>query len=121
MSNNPRTMTGEVKQPVEIENKKKVLYSYGRMTLLGVAIIILAVATASIFNAVFPLNKVYIKMCEYIGYVGWCSTLGTLGWEIHTRNGNSSPERLNKSLANVFAMIGIFAFVLARELIPAVS
>jgi hypothetical protein len=112
-------MSEEVKHLSEIENKKKVLYSYGRMTLLGIAIIFLAVLTASILNTAFPMPKVYIKVCEYIGYVGWSSTLGALGWEIHTRSGNSSPERLNKNLANLFAMVGIFAFVLARELIPA--
>jgi hypothetical protein len=66
-----------------------------------------------ISSTVYP-----VRVFEYIGYIGWCSTLGVVGWEIQTHGGNTPSERLNQNLAKIFSVIGIFAFVLARELIP---
>ncbi len=90
------------------------------MSLCGIGIIILAIVIARFLNTFYPLRSDYVKILEYTGYIGWCSTLGMLGWEIQTWVGNTSPERLNWNLAKMFSIIGIFAFVLARELIPIV-
>jgi len=90
------------------------------MLLCGIGIIFIAMGTANILNAFYPLSHVYIRLCEYIGYLSWSLTLGMKGWDIQTWDGNTLPEQLNQILAKVFALIGIFAFVLARELISAV-
>lgn len=104
----------------EKEKTKRVLFSYTWMFFLGTALVLSAVITALLFNRYYPLSQLAIKMLEYLGYVGWAATLGMRGWDIQTWDGNTFPERLNDWLAKSFSIIGIFSFVLARELIPAV-
>ncbi len=108
-------MTINIQQP----SRKTVLFSYMRMFLYSIGIVVVAIVTAYTMNIFYPLPFVCIRICEYFGYVSWGSVLGALGWEIQTWEGNSSAERLNKNLTKILSIIGTFAFVLARELIPA--
>ncbi|SRR5581483_2108670 len=100
------------------EKKKKIIFSYGSMFLYGIATILVAALSAHVLNAFYPLPYIYIKICEYVGYASWASSLGMRGWDVQTWGGNTSPERLNKNLAKLFSIAGVFAFVLARELNP---
>lgn len=87
------------------------------MFFVGIAVIIIAIVIAELFNTFYPLQSIWIKMFEYVGYVCWTATLGTLGWEIRTWSGNTSTERLDLNLAKILSLIGVFSFVLARELV----
>ncbi|MFI5333560.1 MAG: hypothetical protein ACHQT8_00130 [Chlamydiales bacterium] len=81
-------------------------------------IIFLAVVTARMLNALWPVSYLHVKAFEYLGYLGWASSLGVVGWEIQTWEGKTPSERVNMNIAKISSMIGIFAFVLARELVP---
>lgn len=96
----------------------KVRVSYIKMLLYGLGTTLIAILSAHLFNAFYPWTQMTIKILEYTGYMCWSSTLGMLGWEIQTWSGNSRAERLNQKLAKIFSMIGIFVFVMARELVP---
>jgi hypothetical protein len=102
----------------ESAKTKQVLVSYTRMFFLGVGIVLLALVAARILNRFYPLSSYSIRVFEYLGYIGWCATLG-MRMDIQTWNGKSFPEWLNDWLAKILSIIGIFSFVLARELIPA--
>ena len=102
----------------EYSKVKKVIFSFSGMFLLGIGIVVLAMATASLLNSWHPFSEGTIKKFEYLGYAGWCATLGIRGWDIQTWDGSTFPEKLNSWLAQAFSFIGIFSFVLARELIP---
>lgn len=101
----------------EASKTPKVLLSFAVMLVSGIVIVLLAMATASILKLWNPLFKFPIKMLEYLGYIGWCATLGMRGWDIQTWDGKTFPERLNGWLSKAFSAIGIFSFVLARELV----
>lgn len=96
----------------------KVRASYIKMLFYGLGTTIIAIIAARLFNDFFPWTQMAIKLLEYTGYMCWSSTLGMLGWEIQTLDGNSPAERLNQLLAKIFSMIGIFVFVMSRELLP---
>jgi hypothetical protein len=100
--------------------KRKVLSSFIRMFAFGVGIVLTAVIVAYTFNKAYPLPIICVRGCEYLGYVCWASTLGMRGWDIQTWIGTTAPERLNQSLAKILALVGIFAFVLSRELVPSI-
>lgn len=97
---------------------KRVRASYVKMLFYGVVVTLAAVMIAWIFNKFYPLTQGYTKLLEYMGYTCWSASLGMLGWEIQTWEGSSSAERLNQKLVKLFSLVGIFLFVLARELIP---
>ncbi len=105
-------MTTKVQQP----SRKKVISSHVFMFLCTIGIIVAARMTAYGLNLFYPPSYVFVRACEYIGYLGWGSTLGVMGWE--TLGTNTPAEKLDQNLAKIFSMIGIFAFVLARELVP---
>lgn len=102
-------------------SRKRVFVSYASMFSLGVGLIVAAIGIAHALNLFYPVSLICVRICEYVGYIGWGSSLGMLGWEIQTWDGNSPAERLNQTLAKVFSFLGIFAFVLARELVPAMN
>lgn len=95
----------------------KVKASYIKMLFYGVGTTLIAVIAAHVLNAFYPWTQTSIKLLEYTGYICWSSTLGMLGWEIQTWDGDSPAERLNQQLAKVFSMLGIFVFVMSRELV----
>ena len=96
---------------------KKVVCSYLYMIIWGLVIILAARTTALFLNKHYPLTPGLIQFFEDIGYLGWCATLGMLGWELQTFDGLSRAERLNQRLAKTFSFVGIFAFILARGLV----
>lgn len=90
--------------------------SHFKMFVCGVIVTLLAIISANIMNKFYPAPKTLTIILEYLGYICWSTTLGTLGWEIQTSYGNTPAEKLNKKLAYFFSIAGIFFFVLSRHL-----
>ncbi len=103
-----------------VSKTRKVVISYVRMVFYGCIILAAAIITAYLLNSFYPVTKNCVRICDYIGYLGWAATLGSCGWDLETLTGNSTSVRLNENLAKIFSIIGIFAFVLGRELIPVI-
>jgi hypothetical protein len=95
---------------------QRVFHSYTFMLICGVIITLLASSAAWGFNQFCPLSSVWVRALEYIGYICWAATLGTLG--PYAWAGNTSAEQVDKKLANILSLVGIFAFVMAKELEP---
>ena len=93
---------------------RKVAFSYVRMTCYGLVITLAAILIAWIFNHWYPLTKIWINLLEYVGYICWSATLGMLGQQ--TWGGNSLVEQFDMKLTRILSLVGIFAFVMAREL-----
>lgn len=101
----------------KIQNEnQKVIKSHFRMFVCGVIVTLLAIISANIMNKFYPSPKTLVIVLEYLGYICWSTTLGTLGWEIQTPSGNTPAEVLNKKFAYFFSIAGIFFFVLSRQL-----
>ncbi len=86
------------------------------MLIISVMTVIASAALAFVLNTFYPLSSASIKMCEYVGYISWGSTLGMMGGE--TWESKTPHEQLNQNLCKLISLLGIAAFVLARELIP---
>jgi hypothetical protein len=99
------------------EGVQQVFTSYMIMLLCGMFITFTAAIVAWSCNHFFPLTHPWIRFLEYVGYICWAATLGTLGPQAWS--GNRSAERIDRKLVNILSLIGIFSFVMARELIPA--
>ncbi len=100
----------------ESSKTKTVIISYTKMFVLGVGIVFAAIFIASILNQWRPVSPLVVRMFEYLGYIGWCATLGMSN--IQTWGRKTFSEWLDNWLAKVFSVVGIFSFVLARELVP---
>ncbi len=94
----------------------EVVSSYVKMGMLGIGTILMAITVASILNHHFLVSQQAIKLLEYIGYLGWAATLGS--GTVASWSRNSSVEYLDRRLSILLSMMGIFSFVLARELVP---
>lgn len=86
------------------------------MILFGIAIALSALIVAWAFNSFYPWTANWIKVLEYLGYICWSATLGTM--DMRTWNGKTPAELLDQNLAKIFSLLGIFVFVMARELTP---
>lgn len=95
---------------------RRVAFSYVRMTLYGLGITFAAILSAWAFNTWHPLAKTWINLLEYLGYICWSATLGMLGQQAW--GGNILAEKFDQKLTRIFSLIGIFAFVMAKELTP---
>lgn len=100
---------------IQTENQK-VIRSHFKMFVCGIAVTLLAIVAANLMNRFYPAPKILTIVFEYMGYICWSTTLGTLGWEIQTPTGNTPAELLNKKFAYIFSIAGIFFFVLSRQL-----
>jgi|GEM_PF-5616799 len=107
-------MTVKTQRPAE--GVQKVLLSYSIMLVYGILITLIAFFSAWICNHFYPLSCMSVRFLEYIGYICWAATLGTLG--PYDWRGNSFVEKIDRKLANILSLIGIFSFVMAKELVP---
>jgi len=112
----PRAIPGDGSDRHTQRLVRKVTFSYVRMTFYGVGITIAAVLSAWGFNHWHPLPRIGVNLLEYTGYICWSATLGMLGQQAW--GGNSLVEKFDQKLTRIFSLIGIFAFVMAKELIP---
>jgi len=97
------------------EAVQKVVTSYMVMLVCGVLITMTASLAAWTCNSFYPLASIWVRFLEYTGYICWAATLGTLG--PYAWGNNRSAEKMDKKLANILSLVGIFAFVMAKELI----
>lgn len=104
-----------VDSKIQTENRR-VIKSHAKMFLWGIVVTLFAVLVASVLLKFYPSAKALTDIFEFLGYICWSTTLGTLGWEIQTNTGNTPPEKLNKQLAFFFSILGIFCFVMAHQL-----
>jgi hypothetical protein len=97
---------------------KKVVWSYLKMALYACVIIVTAKALALVCNKYVSLPKVCATVFEYLGYFCWATALGSSGYTIMTwSQGDTPQERLDQSLSMWLSLVGVFSFVLARDLI----
>lgn len=94
----------------------KVKRSFVVMFVYGLIITACAITLAHLINKYHPLTCFQASLLEYGGYICWAATLGMLGGEIQTWSGRSKAEILNQTLSKVFSLVGIFLFVMSREL-----
>ena len=95
----------------------KIKTSYLKMLLYSVTIVLFGVSISHIFNNYYPLGQIWSVILEYIGYICWGTTLGSIGTSLFNWNSGASPEEiLDQRLSKIFSMIGIFVFVMARAL-----
>ena len=99
-----------------LSKTKTILFSYGTMLLCGIGITLAALLTAKVLNAFYTPPPVCVRICEYVGYLCWAATLGARGWDIQSWREDIPPEKFYQNLDKILSLIGIFAFVLAREL-----
>ena len=98
-----------------VEGVQRVVASYTTMLIYGVVLTLMASFMAWLCNTFFPLDSIWVRFLEYVGYICWAATLGTLGPQAW--GGSTLAEKMDKKLANVLSLVGIFSFVMARELI----
>jgi hypothetical protein len=98
------------------QSVQKVLSSYTVMFIYGVLITLMAAGAAWSFNHFYPLTYIWIRFLEYVGYISWAASLGTLGPQIWGES--SFVQKVDRQLANILSLVGIFSFVMARELVP---
>lgn len=108
-------MTLEEELPDNSLHKVKV--SFIVMFIYGLAVTACAIFSAHFINKFHPLSPFGVSLLEYGGYICWAATLGMLGGEIQTWSGRSKAEILNQKLAKIFSLVGIFLFVMSRELV----
>lgn len=109
------SVAGGTKVHAQTPNQK-VIKSHVKMFVCGVLVTLCAIFVANVMNKFYPAPKALAIILEYLGYICWSTTLGTLGWEIQTNKGDTPAEKLNKKLAYFFSIAGIFFFVLSRHL-----
>ena len=97
---------------------RQVVWSYFKMLMLGVGLTWLAIMLASYLNEFHPLLERYKTIFEYFGYVCWVTSLGENGLALLTWGRKSRAERFDKRMAQIVSLLGVFAFVFARELKP---
>lgn len=91
------------------------LRSFGRMLLINVAVVILALSISYCFNNYYPLTSPWINSFEYIGYVCWGAALAESKVESWSRS--TPAERLHRSLQVLLSEVGVLVFVIARTLV----
>ncbi len=94
-----------------------VAWTYLRMLIVGLCLTGITIIVASWFNKFYPLSEMYKTMFEYSGYVCWVTSLGDKGLTLLTWGGTRA-ERLDRRLAQLVSLLGVFAFVFSRELKP---
>jgi hypothetical protein len=102
----------------QMQDKVKIVKrSFGLMIVIGIVLTVLAIFSAKLINRFYPLPELVVTIFEYSGYICWSATLGMRGWDIQTWCGKTPAEVLNQKLARIFSLVGIFLFVMSRELI----
>lgn len=117
MSENVQIKFRGEKMTTDAQHLKKVLFSYASMIVCGLLITSAAILTARFFNFYYPMTAFNVKLFEYLGYICWCATL-VVGWETPAQKGLSPSDRLYQSFSTTFSLLGVYTFVLARELVP---
>ena len=97
---------------------QQVAWTYLKMLLVGISLTGLAIIAASYLNKLCPLSEACKTIFEYFGYVCWVTSLGESGLSLLTWGGKSRAEVLDRRLAQIISLLGVFAFVFSRELKP---
>ena len=104
------TITGNICQT-------KVVSSYLKMFFTGFGLILIAAIIAACFNKYYPLSEICKNCFEYLGYLCWVTSLGENELSLLTWSQQSPAELLDRKLAKISSLIGVFAFVFGRELV----
>jgi hypothetical protein len=83
----------------------------------GLGLILIAAITAACFNKYYPLPEICKNGFEYLGYLCWVTSLGENGLTLLIWTQRSPAELLDRNLAKISYLIGVFTFVFGRELV----